>query len=61
MLGSVEIRIGVRKDSCHSEKIRVIPSEARNIGVSRYRCRFRFFTPLRSVQNDTTASALRSV
>ena len=36
----------------HSERCYVIPSKARNLCVSNHGCNLRFFTPLRSVQND---------
>ncbi len=48
----------MRYAGCHSERIPVIPSVARNLIKSSCGCRMRFFTPLRSVQNDMTEDGL---
>ncbi len=37
----------------------VIPSAARNLIESSWGCRMRFFTPLRSVQNDMAGGSVR--
>ncbi len=42
----------MRPAGCHSEHQTVIPSATRNLIKSPLGCRMRFFTPLRSVQND---------
>ena len=41
---------GVRNDM--TERTPVIPSAARNLMKSSRECQVRFFTPLRSIQND---------
>ena len=45
-------RLSFRAQHRHSERNTVIPSAARNLIVLHMNLRIRFFTPLRSVQND---------
>ena len=40
------------RNACHSPRSHVIPSAARNLGGLQSSCYVRFFTSLRSVQND---------